>query len=118
MNAPVFKTETNYPPFSEARQRLLALCRDIHFGRIGAFDIRDGEPVFEPAPNIVREIKFNGEHAVPAKHNGEIPLRKQSTELFAWFDRLQNARVCYLEVKHGLPFKMNVLHDPCQLKQR
>ncbi len=118
MNSPVRKTETNLPEFSEARQRLLTLCCEIHFGRIGAFDIRDGEPVFEPAPNVMREIKFNGEHANPAKRNGEITLRNQSTELFAWFDRLRNAHVHYLEVKHGLPFKMNVRHDPDQPKQR
>lgn len=118
MNTSVRQAETNTNPLSAPRRRLLALCREIHFGRIEEFDIRDGEPVFDPAPCVVREIKFNGEQAVPARQDGDIPLRNQSAEMFAWFDRLKSAHVFYLEVKHGLPFKMNLRHDPDQPNTR
>jgi len=107
-------TKTIPHALSAARRRLLALCRDIQFGRVEEFDIRDGEPVLDPALRVVREIKFNGENTAQAKRDGDIPLRNQTAELFAWFDRLGNAHVHYLEIKHGLPFKMNVLHDPDQ----
>lgn len=104
----------NSQVLSSARRRLIALCRDIQFGRVEEFDIRDGEPVLDPAPRIVREIKFNGENARLESQGNEILLRNQTAELLAWFDRLQNGHVRYLEVKHGLPFKMNVLHEPDQ----
>ncbi len=112
MNRPACKAETNSNLLSAPRRRLLDLCREIHFGRIEELDIRDGEPAFDPAPCVVRETKFNGENPVPAKRDGDISLRNQTAELFAWFERLGNAHIFYLEVKHGLPFKMNVLHDP------
>ena len=112
MNSAIKKSESSNSALqSTSRRSLLAICREIHFGRIEEFDIRAGEPILDPPPQVVREIKFSGENQTPSKQDGEIQLRNQTVDLFAWFDQLRDCHVRYLEVKHGLPFKMNILHE-------
>ena len=53
------------------RRRLVELMQQINFGRIEGLTLRGGEPVFDPAPRIVREVKFGGE-------NGPRPERDSS----------------------------------------
>lgn len=93
-----------------ARQAaLLELMQDINFGRIEGLVIRDGEPVLEPPPTLVHEIKFAGENG-PRCERGvpDFSLKQQVVELFAFFDELQDGVIDVLEIKHGLPFRMSV----------
>ena len=47
---------------SRSRQRLVELMQEINFGRIEEIEVRDGEPVFDPFPQVIRVIKFCGEN--------------------------------------------------------
>ena len=94
---------------SPARLQFLRRLQSINFGRIENLLIQDGEPVFDSSSRIVREIKFGGDNEPRAE--AELPdfhLKTQVIELFAHFDRIQGGVVRLIEVKHGLPFKMNV----------
>ncbi|GIW90485.1 MAG: hypothetical protein KatS3mg109_0917 [Pirellulaceae bacterium] len=94
---------------STNRFRLLELMQTINFGRIECLAIHNGEPVLEPPPRVIREIKFGGENGPrPELEAHDFLLKTQVVELFEHFDRLGTGMVDVIEVKHGLPFRMIV----------
>jgi hypothetical protein len=90
------------------RRRLVELMRDIHFGRIEYLLVRDGEPVWDPPPRIVREVKFPREIPCGATLGAEFLLKQQVVELLNFFDQMQDGTIAVLEIKHGLPFRILV----------
>jgi hypothetical protein len=94
---------------SGARQRLVALMQSMNFGRIEALIVRAGEPVLDPLPRIIREVKFCGDNSPwhePA--SPDFALKHQVINLFAHFDQIQNGTIAQLVIKHGLPFSMTL----------
>jgi hypothetical protein len=95
---------------SQARQQLVQLMQRLNFGRIEGLVIRNGEPVLTPPPRVLQEIKFGGENGPrPEACASDFLLKIQVIELFQQFDRVGNATIEVLEIKHGLPFRMNVM---------
>jgi len=94
---------------SEGRRRLLRLMRELHFGSIEELEIRGGEPVFDPAPRVVREIKFGGEvDPRPGAAAKELAAKTQVTELLDSLTTIGDGTIGRLEVKHGIPFRMRL----------
>ena len=94
---------------SPARQRLVELMQEINFGRIEALDVRGGEPVFEPAPRVLRDFlmgKTNEAHQ--ARDRSDFVLKDQVLELFELLDREGAVKVASLVVNNGLPVRMTV----------
>jgi len=91
------------------RRRLVHLMQQINFGRIEGLRIRDGDPVLDPLPRIVREVKFPGDNGPrPEAESGDFTLKRQVQDLLAELDRIGDGVVDVLVVKHGLPFSMQV----------
>ncbi len=83
--------------------------QEINFGRIERLEIEDGEPVFNPPPKIVREVKFGGDNASrPEKGDPDFALKSQVIDLFRQLDEIFSGQIEVLEIKHGLPFRMLV----------
>ncbi|GIW90019.1 MAG: hypothetical protein KatS3mg109_0451 [Pirellulaceae bacterium] len=100
------KTKASLSP---ARRRLLELFQRVNFGRVERLSIQNAEPVLEPPPRVIREIKFGGENGPrPELEAHDFLLKTQVVELFEHFDRLGTGIVDVIEVKHGLPFRMIV----------
>ncbi len=95
---------------SPARKRLVELLQRLNFGRIEGLQVRGGEPVLDPLPRIVREVKLaaaeNGPR--PEADNRDFLLKAQVVDLFGELDRLGTGTIELLEVKHGLPFRLFV----------
>lgn len=92
---------------SEMRRQLVELMQSINFGRIENLTIRDGDPVLEPLPRIVREVKFGGDNGPrPERDVRNFLLKTQVVELFQSLDQIDNGVLVVLEIKHGLPFRM------------
>jgi hypothetical protein len=69
--------------------------------------IVSGEPVVQPPPKVVREVKFGGDNGPRSERFAEdFLLKAQAVELFGFLDHFQNGVVDVLEVKHGLPFRL------------
>lgn len=104
----------NHPQYpkgglSMSRRRLVELMQDINFGRLEDVHVCDAEPVLDPAPGIVREIKFGGDNGPrPELHTDDFLLKSQIVEMFAHLDRVRDCHIETLEIKHGLPFRMLV----------
>ena len=80
--------------------------QSLHFGSIENLTIRSSEPVFHPAPAIMREIKLGSEDA-PAHHGADdFLLKRQVVELIEELTGLGDGIVSLIEVKHGLPFRV------------
>ncbi|GIW55529.1 MAG: hypothetical protein KatS3mg082_1933 [Nitrospiraceae bacterium] len=100
---------------SPARRRLLELFQQVNFGRVERLSIQNAEPVLDPPPRIVREIKFGGENGPrPELDAGNFLLKTQVVELFQHLDQLGTGTIDVIEVKHGLPFRMIVTEDHAQ----
>jgi hypothetical protein len=94
------------------RRGLLELCQRLNFGRIERFQIRKGEPHATPVTRVLRELKFPGENAPRSEADrADFALKAQVVELFAAFESLGNGDIDYLEVKHGLPFRVVIEED-------
>ena len=94
---------------SPSQRRLLGLMQRISFGRIEALVVRDGQPVFDPPPRVIREVKFGGENGPrPEVAKQDFALKAQVREFFEHLNELDNATIRSVEIKHGLPFKMTV----------
>jgi hypothetical protein len=94
---------------SPCRARLLELMQALNFGRIERLPVRAGEPVLDPLPTIVREVKFGGENGVRDERSlGDFVLKDQVVELFKELDRLRDGLIDVLTVKRGLPFNMHL----------
>ncbi len=94
---------------SPARRRLVELLQQLNFGRVEGLSVLDGDPVFDPPPRVVREVKFGGENGPrPEAAAADFPLKSQLVELFQHFDEIGDGTIDVLEVKHGLPFRMVV----------
>lgn len=94
---------------SEPRKRLIEVMAAIRFGQIEELVVRDGDPVFDPAPRVVCHVKFGGENGPREEMSlRDYVLRAEAVELFKCFDRLGNAVVETLVVRHGLPVSLDV----------
>jgi hypothetical protein len=58
-----------------ARKRLLELMQEINYGRIEKLHVRDGEPVFDPPPTVLRLLFCFGKTYGPNESRGRRRLR-------------------------------------------
>ncbi len=94
---------------SSGRKRILELMQYINFGRIDGLIIKNSEPVFDPPPRVVREIKLGGENSPrPEIESDNFTLKSKAVEFLSHLDHLCNGSVETIEVKHGLPFHMRI----------
>lgn len=91
---------------SAPRRHLLETIEQLRFGRIHNLEIRGGEPVFDPAPRITRDIKLGENESRSSFERRDIPRKNQIVDLFAQFDRLKDCTVETLEIRYGLPFRL------------
>jgi hypothetical protein len=87
---------------SPAKRQLLNLFEDVQFGRLIGLIVRDGEPIFDPAPTVVRTLKF-GAAGNPHRPTGDPASRPAVTELFAHFTLISNGVVHKIQIADGLP---------------
>ena len=51
---------TNTMQLSRPRMKLIELMQLVNFGRMKQLKIRQGEPVFDPAPTVIQDLKIGG----------------------------------------------------------
>ena len=86
----------------------LAAMQRLGFGRFEYLQIRGGELVLDPWPVMVRDVKFAAGQPTgkPAESNSD--LRPQVAEFFAYVREAESGEIRELEVRHGLPFSMEI----------
>jgi hypothetical protein len=97
----------NFNTLVSSRRTLVELMRRLHYGQILGLLIRGGNPAFDPAPKILRDVKLSGESAPrPPSSREDFLLKEQVVELLRVFDQVQDGVIELIEVKDGLPFRV------------
>jgi len=91
------------------KQRLIELMQRINYGRIEGLQVRDGEPVFDPMPTVLRLFLFGKDNRPNGSRvNDRFTLKKKVVELFEIFDRERSLSIQELMIDDGLPVRMIV----------
>jgi hypothetical protein len=81
----------------------------LNFGRIESLRIIEGEPVFDPPPRIVQKLKLGADNAPrPEAFLDDFWLKSPVVEMLKRMREVGEGTVLALEVKHGLPFSLEV----------
>ena len=100
---------TTKSSLSDSRRRLVELMQRLNFGRIQNLVVRDGEPVFDPAPKVIQKVKIGGENGPrPELSCEDFLLKKQTVELLGAISDLGEGTLLTIDVKHGLPFAVEI----------
>jgi len=92
-----------------SRRRLVELMQDLNHGCIEGLVVRAREPVFDPPPRVIRDVKFCSENGPrPESNLDDFELKAQVMDLFSHLDAFSNGTIRRLEVQRGLPFRMQV----------
>lgn len=92
---------------SPLQRRLVEVMQGVNFGRIENLVVEGGEPVLDPPPRVVREVKFGGENGPrPELHARDFALKAQVVQLFEELERMGDGVVESVEIQNGLPFRM------------
>jgi len=89
--------------------------RRLQFGRVESLRITRGALVLDPWPTMVQSVKFaTGESTDQQPVADEFELKRQVIELFEYVRAVEAGEIHCLEVRHGLPFCMEIQHRPAE----
>lgn len=88
--------------------RLLRAAAELGYGRFEGMTVRQGELVLSPWPRMIRDIKFGSRQPNGAAFDRQYDLKKQASEFFEFVRSLDAGVILFLEVKDGLPFRMEI----------
>lgn len=91
----------------------LSAMNEIGFGRFECLRIERGELLLDPWPSTVRGIKFAAADTVPQEPTDfDFKLKGQVAEFFEYVRSVTSGEIRCLEIRHGLPFSMEIQHRP------
>jgi hypothetical protein len=94
---------------SPARHALVRLCQAIDHGSIADLEVRHSDPVFDPAPLILKDVKLDTDEVPrPELALGDFALSDQVGRLFRILDKLDSGRIRHIEVRAGIPRRVLV----------
>lgn len=98
------------PTLTPERRRLLDLCHRLGFGRIERLAVDQGEPRFMPPPAIVTEVKLGAERGTSERADGvdASSLHPAERDLLRALALVDTGTVRCLDVRHGLPFRLEL----------
>ncbi len=86
---------------------LVEWMQRMYYGRIEGLLVRGGQPICDPPPRVVREVKLGGERGPHPMHGRQdFPLKEEVQDLFAEMERIGDGVILLIEVRHGLPARM------------
>jgi hypothetical protein len=93
---------------SNANKRLLEALQKTNYGRLERLSIVNGDPIWNPPPRIVKDIKLGSTDTGPRVEleSTDFALKREHVELFDQLQRLGNGIIECIEIKGGLPFRL------------
>lgn len=97
----------NYRGLSAACKQLLRIMQENPFSRIEHLAVVNGQPQFEQTTKVIAEHKF-GANDGPRREAEltDFVLKKEHIELFRQFEDIGSGVILALEVRGGMPFRM------------
>ena len=98
---------------SSVQQTLVEQMQRINFGRIEHLPVRGGQPVWADQSRVIRKVKLGGENSPRVESDyDDFELKRQVVDLFDQLERIGDGLIRSLEIKHGLPFAMDIEEFP------
>jgi hypothetical protein len=107
------KTVLTKSSLSSAQKRLIEILQKLNYGKIERLAVRDGAPAFDPPPRIIRDVKLGaGDNGARSELDSpDFALKREHIELFENLKRLGHGVVECIEVKAGLPFRVQTIEE-------
>jgi hypothetical protein len=94
---------------SPARQILVRSCQRINRGSIEGLEVHQSEPVFDPAPVMVKDLKLDKMEAPrPELGLGDFILCDEIVRLLSLLDEIKCGVIRFIEIRDGIPRRMLV----------
>jgi hypothetical protein len=94
---------------SLARQVLVRLCQFVNYGSIEDVAIREAEPLSDPVPVIVRNLKLGvDEPPRPELTLADFALNDRIIRMLTTLDAIQSGTIRKMEVTAGIPQRISV----------
>ncbi len=93
---------------SPAQAQLVECMQRLCYGRIEGLVIRNGQPVMDPPPSIVRNVRIGWNGPRASANRGDYLLKARVRKFLASLEGMRNGTIRSLEVKDGLPFEMEI----------
>ena len=101
--------ELRLSDLSPARQALVRLCQAINHGSIEDLEVRHSEPVFDPWPLTIRDVKLCAdEDPRPELDLPNFVVSAEIIRLIRLLDEMGCGTIRRIEVHAGLPRRMLV----------
>lgn len=108
MDQPVSKSS-----LSRKQIRLVELCQQHPFCRLGGLQVRGGEPSFTPPPTIIQKFRMGGDNN--RRSESALPdfwLKRPMVELLEIIEKLGEGEIRSIEIAHGLPLTVEIERRP------
>jgi len=93
-----------FSQLSGPRQVLVRLLQSVNFGYLEGLEVRGGEPMFNPAPTVVIEVKLDADNEPrPEAVLEEFELKSELVRLMEQLDALGNGCVDRIDIRFGVP---------------
>ena len=83
-----------FSQLSASRQALVRLCQDLNFGQILDLLVRNAEPIWNPGPTVLSEVKLDFEET--PRPEGTLPdfrLSSQVRRLMRQLDQIRDGKI-------------------------
>jgi hypothetical protein len=98
-----------FSDLSPARQALVRLCQAIDHGSINDLEVRKSEPVYDPAPVMVKDVRLDKDEGPrPELALGDFTLSDEVCRLLKMLDSLDSGSILHIEVRAGIPRRVLV----------
>jgi hypothetical protein len=109
---------TRFTQLSAPRQALVRLLQSMNIGSIEHLEVRACEPLFNPPPAVLIEVKLDAEgDPRPELDLADFELGKEVTRLLEQLDLLRDGSIDRIDVRHGLPRRV-VIERPIREVRR
>jgi hypothetical protein len=91
-------------------RRLVDALRELGYGRIKALRILHGQPLLDPWPLTIRDVRFDSSNFQKVQTAGiEFDLKAPVVELVRHIRSLESGEILSLAIRHGLPAGMELV---------
>jgi hypothetical protein len=93
-----------FSDLSQPRQALIRICQITNFGSLRGLEIREREPVFDPPPLLLVDMKLDGgDPPRPEIELADFDLSQEVVRLMDRLDQLVTTKIDLLEIRAGIP---------------
>jgi hypothetical protein len=102
-----------FSQISQPRQVLIRLCQSINHGSIENLQVENSEPVFDPSPVMLKDVKLDSDEGPrPELGLADFLIGDEAHRLTRLFDNMKCGSVRRLEIRAGIPRRIVVESVP------